>query len=86
MKKLAILAVAGLLTAACTPQERVAGGAVIGGATGAGIGALATGGSTSGAVVGGLVGAGTGALVGAASNQRHCTAYDRWGRPYSYRC
>ncbi len=87
MKRVLILAAAGLALAACTPEERVAGGAIVGGAAGAGIGAAATGGSTGGAVAGGIIGAGTGALVGAATAQpRYCEGYDRYGRPYTYRC
>ena len=51
-----------------TPQgQNAAGGALLGGATGALIGAAATGGHANGALVGGAVCAATGAMVGAAS-------------------
>lgn len=72
MKK-ALLAIslavmAGASLSGCyTPQgQNAAGGAVLGGATGALVGAAATGTGT-GALVGGAIGAGTGALIGAAA-------------------
>lgn len=58
-------------------------GALIGGAAGAGIGALAGGGK--GALIGGALGAGGGALVGKANqNHRHHDEYryDSYGRRY----
>jgi Glycine zipper len=71
MKTLVLLstvAVAAIALSGCdTPQgQNAAGGAVLGGATGALIGAAATG-HASGALVGGAVGAATGAMVGAAA-------------------
>lgn len=48
------------------PGDRAAGGALLGGATGALIGAAATG-RGSGALVGGAVGAATGAVIGAST-------------------
>lgn len=89
MNNIAIVAVAGagMLAAACNhmPGDRVATGALVGGAAGAGIGAAATG-TTGGTVAGGILGAGTGAMVGAAAETRYCTGYDRYGNPYRYRC
>jgi osmotically inducible lipoprotein OsmB len=89
MNTLAIIAVAstGFLAAACNhmPGDRVATGALVGGAAGAGIGAAATG-TTGGTIAGGILGAGTGAMIGAASENRYCTTYDRYGNPYRYRC
>jgi osmotically inducible lipoprotein OsmB len=56
-----------LSLAACnTPGERAAGGAALGGLTGAAIGAAATG-RASGALAGAAVGAAGGAIVGAAT-------------------
>lgn len=90
MIRIATIAAAGLMVAACnsSPGANVAAGSLIGGAAGAGIGAAATGGSTGGTVAGGIIGAGTGAVVGAAASQdnRWCRDYDRYGRPYRYRC
>lgn len=90
MKNLAILAVSGLLVAGCagqTPGERVATGALLGGAAGAGAG-QAIGGDTESTVIGGILGAGAGSMAGAASAEgdRWCTDYDRYGEPYRYRC
>ncbi len=86
MKKiitLASVAVMGLTLAACnTPSERAAGGAVLGGATGAVIGGLATG-RAGGAVVGGLIGAAGGAVLGAstaACPDGYVLVRDRYGR------
>lgn len=86
MKKLMVLgsvAMLGLAAAACnTPSERAAGGAVIGGATGAAIGALATG-RPGGAIVGGVLGAAGGAIVGAstaACPDGYALVRDRYGR------
>ncbi len=71
---------AALPFAACnTPGERVAGGAVIGGATGAAIGAAA--GGSRGALAGAAVGAVGGAAVGAATAPRCAQyGYDAYGR------
>ncbi len=87
MKKI-ICAVALLLsvTACQTPGERAAGGALIGGATGAAVGGLATG-RGSGALAGGLIGAAGGAIIGAATapEQNPCpygTYRDRYGNVY----
>lgn len=61
MKKLALVAIAALSIAACTPQqERVATGAGLGAAGGALIGGLAAGtagGALAGAAIGGVGGA-----------------------------
>lgn len=52
------------LSACYSPGDRAAGGAALGGLTGAAIGAAATG-RASGALVGGALGAAGGAIVGA---------------------
>jgi hypothetical protein len=65
----------GLGLAGCnTPGERAAGGALIGGATGAAIGGLATG-RAGGALVGGALGAAGGALIGAGTAPRYQCPY-----------
>jgi len=76
------LALAGALSVSgCyTPQQQQ--GTLVGGALGAGGGALIgsalTGGSAGGAIAGGLIGAGTGALIGnsVTAPRHHCA---RWG-------
>jgi hypothetical protein len=72
MKTLVLLttaAAAAIALAGCdTPQgQNAAGGALLGGATGAIIGSAVSGGHASGAVVGGVLGAATGAMVGSAA-------------------
>ena len=92
MKKFLLAAsiLAALPLAGCnTPGERATSGALIGGATGAAIGGLATG-RGSGALVGGALGAATGAVIGANTapqDRRRCTrfAYDQYGERYCVR-
>ncbi len=92
MKRILLAAslLAALPLAGCnTPGERATGGALIGGATGAAIGGLATG-RGSGALVGGALGAATGAIIGANTapdDRRRCArvAYDRYGDQYCVR-
>jgi len=56
--------------AACnTPQERIGGGALLGGATGAVIGGVATG-HAGGALAGAAIGAVAGGAIGAATGPR----------------
>jgi hypothetical protein len=82
------LATALALSGCDTPQGQAAGGgAVIGGATGALLGAAISG-RPEGALLGGVAGAATGAMVGSASAAnapppRRCaeTYYDYYGRP-----
>lgn len=69
MKKVLAAAILSLPLAACYTTEPALTGAVVGGATGAAVGAVATG-RPSGALVGGAVGATTGAIVGAAASPR----------------
>jgi len=88
MKKIIVLAATGALTlstAACyTPGERAAGGAAIGGLTGAAIGAAATG-RPGGALAGAAIGAAGGAVVGAATAPCPYGAYrDRFGNVRCY--
>lgn len=74
--KIAIVVAAGALTAACANQygyqqdprtQRALGGAAIGGAVGAGAGALVADDDLEGALIGGAIGAAVGAGVGAAT-------------------
>lgn len=84
MKKIMTISAASVVAlglAACnTPGERAAGGALIGGATGAAIGGLATG-RAGGAIAGGVIGAAGGAIVGAATAP-NCREYVYRGRRY----
>jgi hypothetical protein len=85
MKKLMVLALALALGGCYTPQDRAAGGAAIGGVTGATIGALASNGRAGPTLAGAALGAATGAIVGANTAPPppppppRCA---RWGRDY----
>jgi hypothetical protein len=82
MKKLTSISAIAILAgglAACTPEERVVGGGLIGAGTGALIGSAVTGGRASGAWAGAAIGGLTGAAVGATSGPRECA---RWRRDY----
>ncbi|EKF41395.1 YMGG-like glycine zipper-containing protein [Nitratireductor indicus] len=73
-----------LSVAACTPTEQ---GAAFGGASGAAIGALASGNKVEGAIIGGAIGTVAGALVGRASeNSNRCIYRDQYGRRYEASC
>jgi hypothetical protein len=90
MKKILLLTVAvataAPLTGCYSPGERAAGGAVIGGLGGAGIGALASGGRAGGTIAGAAVGAATGAVVGAATAPAPAPqGCARWGWDYDGR-
>ncbi len=80
----ALSAASGLLLASC--ETRSGTGALIGGATGAGIGALVADDSPgAGAAIGGAIGAATGAIVGDVRDRRYGSryAYDEpYGDPY----
>lgn len=89
MKKLIAMAAVALALGACTPhEERVGGGAVLGAATGAVIGGLATG-RAGGALAGAAIGGVGGAIVGSATSpyRRGGDYYDDGyygGCPYGY--
>ena len=69
------------LSACNTPQERVGGGALLGGATGAIIGGAATG-RAGGALAGAAIGAVAGGAIGAATAPRCArVGYDYYGNP-----
>jgi hypothetical protein len=78
MKKHILLGAAigsALVLAGCnSPGDRAAGGAVIGGATGALIGAAVSGGRPGATLAGAAIGATGGAIVGA-STARQCARY-----------
>jgi hypothetical protein len=81
MRKIILVAAAGLLLAGCqTTQQRNAGtGALIGGAAGAVIGAASTG-TAGGAVAGGVIGAAAGGIIGAAvTPPEPCYVRTRYG-------
>jgi len=76
------LALAGCETAR---QDRVLGGALIGGGTGALVGGLATR-SAGGAVAGGVIGAAAGAIIADATRPGRCYYRTRSGHRRYVRC
>ncbi|MCK9915607.1 hypothetical protein MXD81_41265 [Microbacteriaceae bacterium K1510] len=87
MKKVLVVAALALTLAGCETarQDRVAGGALIGGGTGALIGGLASR-SAGGAVAGGLIGAAAGAIIADATRPGRCYYYTHSGRKRYVRC
>ena len=88
MYKILLISCAGLALAACqsdSQRDRTLVGGGLGAATGAAIGAAATG-DVGGALVGGAIGAAGGAVVGAATTPKNCVDYDRYGRAYRVAC
>lgn len=83
MKKFLIISLAALSLGACANphDQRLADGALLGGAGGAIIGGVTTG-TTGGAVVGGLAGAAVGAVVADVTG-RHRYSHHRRHRCYS---
>lgn len=89
MKKILIVAAAGLLLAACqsdSQRDRALIGGGLGAATGAVIGSAIDPGGSGGAIAGAIIGGVGGATVGAATTPKNCVAYDRYGRPYRVVC
>ena len=86
MHKILVVMMLALTLAGCETarQDRVLGGALIGGGTGALIGGLA-GGSGSAAVAGGLIGAAAGAIIADATRPGWCY-YWRNHRRHYVRC
>jgi hypothetical protein len=86
MRKVLIVAAMALALAGCETarQDRVAGGALIGGGGGALIGGLATR-SAGGALAGGLIGAAAGAII-ADSTSGRCYYITRSGNRRYVRC
>ena len=87
MRKLLIVSAAALTLAGCQTarQDRVMGGALIGGGSGALIGGLA-GRSVGGAVAGGLIGAAAGAIIADATRPGYCYVRTASGRRRTVRC
>ena len=81
MRKLLIVAAAGLALAGCetVKQDRALTGAVVGGAAGALVGGLASN-TVGGVVAGGVIGAAAGGLIGAATAPDRCYVRKRSGR------
>lgn len=87
MHKALIVAAMALALAGCETarQDRVAGGALIGGGSGALIGGLATR-SAGGAVAGGLIGAAAGAIIADETRPGRCYYRTESGRRRYVRC
>ncbi len=87
MKKVLIVAAMALTLAGCETarQDRVAGGALIGGGAGALIGGLASN-SVGGAVAGGVIGAAAGAIIADATRPGRCYYYTRSGKKRYVSC
>lgn len=87
MRKVFIVAAMALTLAGCETarQDRVAGGALIGGGSGALIGGLATR-SAGGAVAGGLIGAAAGAIIADSTRTGRCYYRTESGRRRYVRC
>jgi hypothetical protein len=83
MRRILVVALMALALAGCADarQDRVLGGALIGGGTGALIGGLA-GRSAGAAVAGGLLGAAAGAIIADATRPGWCYYYKRHRRHY----
>ena len=87
MRRAVIVIVMGLMLAGCQTarDDRIFGGALIGGGTGALIGGVA--GRTAGAALaGGLIGAVAGALIADATRPGYCYYYKRNGHRRYVRC
>lgn len=88
MVRIVLVGASALLLAACqsdSQRDRALVGGGLGAATGAVIGAAATG-DVGGALVGGVIGGVGGAMVGSATTPKNCIAQDRYGRRYRVVC
>ncbi len=87
MRKAMIVAAMALTLAGCQTarEERMLGGALIGGAAGATIGGIA-GRSAGSAVAGGLIGAAAGAIIADATRPGYCYRVTKSGRKRYFRC
>ncbi|WP_186386193.1 MULTISPECIES: glycine zipper domain-containing protein [unclassified Stappia] len=88
MVRIVLVGATALLLAACqsdSQRDRALVGGGLGAATGAVIGAAATG-DVGGALVGGVIGGVGGAMVGSATTPKNCIATDRYGRRYRVAC
>jgi hypothetical protein len=88
MRKAMIVAAMALTLAGCQTtarEDRILGGALIGGAAGATIGGIA-GRSAGSAVAGGLIGAAAGAIIADATRPGYCYRVTKSGRKRYFRC
>jgi len=87
MRRLILLAAMTLTLAGCQTarDDRVLGGALLGGGTGALLGGVA-GGTAGAAVAGGLVGAAAGAIIADATRPGRCYYRTRHGHRRYVRC
>jgi hypothetical protein len=87
MRKIAVVTLVALTLAGCQTarQDRVLGGALIGGGTGALIGGLA-GRSGGAALAGGVIGAAAGAIIADATHPGRCYYRTRSGHRRYVRC
>jgi hypothetical protein len=87
MHKIFMVAAMALMLAGCQTahEDRVMGGALIGGGTGAVIGGVATR-SAGGAVAGGLIGAAAGAIIADATRPGRCYYITPAGNRRYVRC
>lgn len=87
MRKIFVIAAMALALAGCQTarQDRMLGGALIGGGTGAVIGGVASR-SAGGAVAGGLIGAAAGAIIADATRPGRCYRVTDSGRRRYVRC
>lgn len=92
MKRISVIAVAavmGLATAACTSNEKRTAGYGIGGAALGALAGGAIGGSGRGALAGAAIGGAAGTVVGAAQTRngtKYCNYRDAYGRIYQAPC
>ena len=89
MKRLILVAAAGLLLTVCqsdSQRDRALVGGGLGAATGAVVGSAIDGGGAGGAIAGAVIGGVGGAVVGSATTPKNCVAYDRNGNPYRVAC
>lgn len=87
MRKILIVMAAAVTLAGCQTarDDRVVGGALIGGGTGAVVGGLA-GGSVGAAVAGGVIGAAAGAIIADSTRPGRCYTHNRYGERVYVRC
>ena len=87
MRKIIVVAIMALTLAGCETarQDRVMGGALIGGGTGALIGGVATR-SAGGALAGGVIGAAAGAIIADATHPGRCYYHTRSGHRRYVHC
>jgi hypothetical protein len=87
MRKVFIVVAMAFTLAGCQTarEDRILGGALIGGGTGALIGGVA-GRTVGGAVAGGLIGAAAGAIIADATRPGRCYYYTRKGHRRYVRC